>query len=109
MATGAAEGGPSAPSPPPHGASESEHLAAVPNLEALLSCSDSVFGAMDKQGKVLYASPTLTRVLNLLPSEVLGCAMHFCLRIALCALRFALTRCAARLAQAHRSGYDSSG
>jgi hypothetical protein len=88
MATGAAEGGPSAPSPPPHGASESEHLAAVPNLEALLSCSDSVFGAMDKQGKVLYASPTLTRVLNLLPSEVLG--LRDALLFAHCALRFAL-------------------
>ncbi len=51
-------------------------LAAVPSLDVLLSCSDSVFAAMDKQGKLMYVSPTLTRVLNLMPSEALGCAMR---------------------------------
>jgi len=50
-----------------------EGLAEVPNLEALLSCSDSCFKVLDLDGRILYLSPSAKRVLRVEPAQLVGC------------------------------------
>ena len=49
-------------------------LAGVPSLEALLSCSDSCFKILDLDGRIVYLSPSASRVLRLDAARLVGCA-----------------------------------
>jgi PAS domain-containing protein len=49
------------------------NLAGVPDLEALLSCSESCFKVLDLDGRILYVSPSASRVLRVDPARLLGC------------------------------------
>ena len=50
-------------------------LAGVPDLEALLSCSDSCFKILDLDGRILYLSPSAAHVLRLDATSLIGCAI----------------------------------
>lgn len=50
-------------------------LAGVPDLDALLSCSDSCFKVLDLDGRILYLSPSASRVLRVDPASLLGCVI----------------------------------
>ena len=50
-------------------------LAGVPDLNALLSCSDSCFKVLDLDGRILYLSPSASRVLRVDPASLLGCVI----------------------------------
>jgi hypothetical protein len=71
------------------GSDENEAVAAAPgpsaprvSFELLLAFSDSVFSVLSlADARVLYVSPSVTRVLNAMPAQLLGFVWARCVKL----------------------------